>query len=210
VRRDGAVDRSACFARLRLQDVELLRSRVERRSFLDEGVERPAVFLDAVAIDAAQRGRGAVRASQLAEIIDVEQHAPVPRASHLVDVHEARFEIRLLAIRVRLKGGRAGVRGRDLLAYRRRVALDRGELLRLDLLIDFELAQLDDQRLLLVRQRLGFLLERREALGGALRQRLCLCSVGGLRLGAERSRERDHADDRRATKVARYVVARYG
>src|SRR5207237_1057777 len=161
-RADGALDRRARIARARLQSPQLGDAGFERLALARERRHGAAVFFDAVAIDPSERRRRAVRASQLPQIVDVEQQPPVARAAHLVQLHEARFDVGTLPIRLPLQRLRARGRRVELTLNAAGLRLDRGELFRFDLSIQFELAELNEQRLLLRSERFRLALERRE------------------------------------------------
>ena len=161
-----------------MQSPQLGDAGFERLALARERRHGAAVFFDAVAIDPSERRRRAVRASQLPQIVDVEQQPPVARAAHLVQLHEARFDVGTLPIRLPLQRLRARGRRVELTLNAAGLRLDRGELFRFDLSIQFELAELNEQRLLLRSERFRLTLERRETIRRALRQGFGLGAVG--------------------------------
>ena len=125
------------------------------------------MFLHAIAIDPSQRGGCPVGAPHFAQVVDVEQQPPVAGAPHLVQLHHAGLDVRPLPFRfalqpLRLRAGRG-----QLLLHVARIALNLRELFDLDRAIDFELAQFGEHAALLLRQRLGLALQRRQPLRGA-------------------------------------------
>src|SRR6476646_8848207 len=100
---DGAVHGRSRLTSARLQTLQLPGTLLEDRTLLPERLERPPMLLHAVAIDAVEGRGGSIRPAQVSEIADVEQHAPVAHATHLVQLDQASLEIRRLTLGVRLQ-----------------------------------------------------------------------------------------------------------
>ena len=167
-----AIERRARLRRLPLERRQLLRSRPEASALLGERVERPLVRLDALAIEMRHRRGGAVDTAERAQVVDVEEQPPVAGPSELVEMDEARLDVRPVGVGDLAQ--RVGTR-RGLVQLPRRLLLllvDRRELFDLDLPLELELPQLDEQLALLGDERLGFALQRADALAGAFGRRL--------------------------------------
>ena len=147
------------------------------------------MLVDAIAIDAPERRRGAVGAADVAQAVHVEQQPPVAGAPHLVELHQPRFDVGPLALRFALRA--PSVRRGRVASFCLDVgglALDLFELLHLDRAIDLELAQLGEQRALLRRERLRFALQRRRAARAARFACASVCLPIRRRLGRGRRR----------------------
>ena len=140
----------------------------------------------AIGVQLRQRAQDARGLSDLADVGGGQQEPEVTALSHLVDVDEPGAQLRAargflllevvhpLPVRGELAGNLRAVRG------------ELPELFGLDLTIDFQLSQIAEQRALVGRETVGFLLQRLQPIGRALRQRLGARAVGRLRLQRER------------------------
>ena len=141
---------------------------------------------DAVGVELRQRAQNARGLADLADVGGGQQELEVAALAHLVDVDEpgaklgaARGFLLLEVVHpLPVRGELAG----NLRAVRRELP----ELFGLDLTIDFQLSQIAEQRALVGRQTVGFLLQRLQPIGRALRQRLGARAVGRLSLQRER------------------------
>ncbi len=154
------------------------------------------MLLDAIAVEGVQRRRGPVHAAERLDVLDVEQQPPVSRAPHLVETHEPLIDVRLLALRRLLERGRPFAGLGETRFDRLQLALDRVQLLGLDLPVDFEAAEIVEDRLLLLREIVRFAAERGEAVGDAPGERIVLSSRrDGERDRRDEARERDRPSE---------------
>ena len=128
--RHRALDRRARVLGLSLQRRQLLRARLQLAALLDQRRHRPAMLLDAIAVDAPERRRRAIGAADLAQVLDVEQQPPVAGAPQLVDLHQPRFDVGPLPVRFSLRAPRSAPSPRRAAPGRRRPPLDLLELRR--------------------------------------------------------------------------------
>ena len=173
------------------QRLELAMARVELRARFLHLVERVLMLGDAPAVELRQRRNGARRLTHRAQIGGREQQAQVAALSQFVDLNQPRAKARTLGqvALLELAHAVAGARefGGDALQQR----VDLLVLLRFDLPLDFELAQIADERLLLGREQIRFALQRLQPLGRAARERL---GPRALRLLCEEGERQHHGD----------------
>ena len=176
-----------------LQPRDLLGLGFERLALGGERGQRPLVLLHPLPIEPVHRGRRAVGTADRLQVVEIEQQPPVAGASQLVQLDEAGLDIRTFGVRGVSKRRRTGDRRGQLRLRPAQGGLDRREILGLQLALDLELAELDEQCLLLRGQRLGFALQRADPVGDALGDRVGARAIGRRRLrGKRKARHRRH------------------
>jgi len=165
--------------------------RVERGDILP-------VLLESIAIDASECRCRSIRAAQLTQAVDVQQHAPVAEPTEFVHLHEPRFDVGPLRFHLRRERRRSGFGVGELRLYLRGLVIDFREVLGLDLAVELQFAKFDEKRPLLRRQRVGLTLEHGQTFRRAPRQIvLRLCLRDGRR-DSSAAHHRNNCDDRRA------------
>ena len=128
-------------------------------------------------------GHQARRLRDLPRLAGGHQQPQIPALTELVEIDETRFDQRPFGHVLGFETLDFAVKRREVGGRRRDVRLDALQLFGLDLPIDFELAEVAQERACLRRQAVSFLLQCAQAIGRTARHRLGVFATRRLRAG---------------------------
>ena len=207
MRLSGANGGSLRTLRVGCERLEASTSRLEGDARRLQLVERALVRRDSLAIDPGERGDYARRSAHLRQVGRRQQESQVASLAQLVNLHEARTDVGAGGEILLLQLAHALVGGGQLLCYLRMFRVDLPQLFGCDLPLEFELAQIAEQRPFLGGEPVRFSLQRLQPLGCPARERLSPDAVGLLRENRQGQGEAS-ADQRDPPEGGHYVDVR--